>query len=181
MAVYVDNRDVLLEEIRKASQERIAAMEREHEQRILSLRHDADQRTQQELERLRAKHQKELERAERQRKGSHELALRQQLIAAQGEVHARVIARAKELLLQDAAARNGVIGSMVQALAHDTRIREFRVPRNVTIGRHDCHAVLDEMKVIGIVGEGEEVELTLDDLLRQHSAQVYKTIATGLF
>lgn len=172
----LDNKAHILGVINQQAKRQITQLEKEYKDRLSEEHARIKAELSVRLKELNDKHVKQLERLKKQRESAFELLKAQRMLEVQNGIYARVMERVRNILGKEELQH--FIELMVKRL-HGRNFKTLKVPKGAKI--QDAEAVLDGLNVIGIVSANEEVEISIDDLLREHHAKIHTIVAKELY
>jgi len=178
----IDNKDFIIKSIRKEKDKRISELKDVHKARLKELtqvKKDSFTKRKNALEQM---HKQELETLEKQMTSNYDLTEKQELLEKQKELYEKVLQAVKKLISSGSRDGEKVFAALAKKLddASDKEIASFLTPKGISLSDYKSADKNDDLKITGIISKNESVEYSIEELLTEKKAEIYKLIMDEL-
>lgn len=183
---HEDNGKYILKEIEKNFSKEKNRIKKEFSEKTENMKKEIREKTEKALSQIEESRKKEEEKLKKQRDSNFELKRSQRILKEQSNIYARTVEKAKELIFSSKDQLNLISEMMITQIEKnsDKEIKRFLIHKDAqlhNLNGKKVEPILEEPKVIGIINENEEFEISFEDLLKENNKEIYETISKTLF
>jgi hypothetical protein len=177
----VNNKDYLISEIRRLKDNEIESLKQKYNNEVEEIRQDFRKKHILELEKINDLNESSLKMLVKQKESHNQMILDKIILDAKEKIINDIINNVKkELSLKKSI---GFWSKLSDRLSKDSlnMIKEFHTPKGIKIAKLKCRDILDDFKIIGIISEHEECELSFDSILSEKMLNINELLDKEIF
>lgn len=175
----IDNSKYILKEIDKYSEDVLNVVKNDVKEKKATLKTEFDKKLEQEVKLIQKRHEESLEQINKMRLSAIELNESKFMLGKENSLYAQVLEQFKnDFANLTPKNKTSFYKKLAEKLnANKTgKIVKYLTPKGVKITGLKCEDILDEEKIIGVIDEYSEVELELNDVIKEKEFEILSLI-----